>query len=161
MLVYDVRDVRSAEEYCREWPHGRKQLHLLLLSIYLKCEQPDQRDALQERAVELLNDRRSVFDFSEVYKVIPQDWPVALIEPFVYRSLGFQAHQYRTSRIVKGLWELEWARVRADRVGLTRRIVKVTSGTYCAFCFHPFSDSYCGVATNGEVYHTQCLSQIT
>ena len=161
VLVYDVHDVKSAEEYCREWPSGRKELHLLLLKIYLNCTQPDLRDTLLERAVEFLNDRSSVFNYSEVYKIIPQDWPIALIEPFVYRSLGCQAHHYRTSRIIKGLSELEWARMRADRVSFTKRLVKITSGTYCAFCFHPFSDSNCSVAISGEVYHTQCISQIT
>ncbi|KAL5267139.1 hypothetical protein ACHWQZ_G004241 [Mnemiopsis leidyi] len=161
VLVYEVHDVRSAEEYCREWPSGRKELHLLLLKIYLNCSDPALRDTLLERAVEFLNSRSSVFNYSEVYKIIPQDWPISLIEPFVYRSLGCQAHHYRTSRIVKGLSELEWARMRADRVGFTKRLVKITSGTYCAFCFHPFSDSNCSVATSGEVYHTQCISQIT
>ena len=161
VLVYDVHDPQSAEEYCREWPTGRKELHLLLLNIYLNCDKPDQQDTLLERAVEFLNDRLSVFNFSEVYKIIPRDWPISLIEPFVYRSLGYQAHHYRTSRIVKGLSELEWASVRAVKVGYTRRTVKITDGTYCAFCFHPFSDSNCSVSTNGEVYHTQCISQIT
>lgn len=161
VLVYDVHDLQSAEEYCREWPTGRKELHLLLLNIYLNCDKPDQQDTLLERAVEFLNDRLSVFNFSEVYKIIPRDWPISLIEPFVYRSLGCQAHHYRTSRIVKGLSELEWASVRAVKVGYTRRTVKITDGTYCAFCFHPFSDSNCSVATNGEVYHTHCISQIT
>ena len=160
MLVYEVKDVRSAEEYCREWPSGRADLHLLLLKLYLNCSTPEQ-DTLQERAVDFLNDKLSVFNYSDVYKVLPSHWPLSLIEPFVYRSLGGQAHQYRTSRIIKGLSELEWARARSDRVSLTRRVVKITTGTYCSFCFHPFTESNCSVATSGEVYHPQCITQIT
>ena len=116
-----------------------------------------------------------------------------------FRSLGNQAHRYRTSRIVKGLSELEWARVRfvpmipalltsfrycikvklliiftlfgnvgynnclcrSAKIGLTNKVVKVSTGTYCAFCFHPFSDSNCSVTKSGDVYHPSCVGNVT
>ena len=40
VLVHDVRDLEGAEEYCREWPTGRRELHLLLLKIYLVGGRP-------------------------------------------------------------------------------------------------------------------------
>ena len=159
VLVYDLNDLASAEEYCRQWPSGHKELHFLLLSTYLNCT-TDQRDILLARAVDLLNDAQSEFNYSDVYRVIPREWPLSMIESFVYRSVRDQANKYRMSRIKKGLFELQWARIKGDKSELTKRAVRLSEGTYCAFCYHTFSDPSCAVGPSGEVYHLHCYKQI-
>ena len=108
-----------------------------------------------------LNNRDSTFVYSEVYRIIPGDWPISLIEPFIYRSLSSVCHRYRTGRIEKGLRELEWCRARLERVELTRKVVKVTSGTYCSYCYKAFTEPSCCVSVGGEVVHVACLSNVS
>ena len=104
---------------------------------------------------------KSTFVYSEVYRIIPGDWPISLIEPFIYRSLSSVCHRYRSGRIEKGLRELEWCRARLERVELTRKVVKVTSGTYCSYCYKAFTEPSCCVSVGGEVVHVACLSNVS
>ena len=158
VLVYEIGDTAAAEEYCRSWPTGREELHLQLLKLYLDCTTDEK---LSARAIDFLNSRLSVFNYSDVYEVIPEHWPITMILPFIYRSVSSASSTCRRSRIMKGLSEIEWARAKEEHAKKTSRVITITSGTYCEYCYRPFTETVCSVNPKGNVYHPHCLKQIT
>lgn len=129
ILVHKLRDFPSAEAFCL-WASScrdsqyRQQLFHLLLGVYLDGNpsrkfQTVARDGsgdLEMAAVDLLNRHGEVFDAVRVLRMLPEDWSLQLLRPFLGRAVRASMHASRTSQIALGLAHSENLQLLHDRV---------------------------------------------
>lgn len=129
--MHQLRDFRSAEAYCtwasssRDFPHQQRLFHRLL-ELYLEgggsgggggaaAGSGDGSD-LKMAAVDLLNGHGEVFDAARVLRLLPEDWSLQLLRPFLGRAVRASMHACRTSHIALGLSHSEHLQLLHDRV---------------------------------------------
>lgn len=125
ILVHQLRDFRSAEAYCtwvsctRDFPQQQRLFHKLL-EVYLDggCATPAASGDgdLKMAAVDLLNRHGEVFDAVKVLRLLPEDWSLQLLRPFLGRAVRASMHGCRTSHIALGLSHSEHLQLLHDRV---------------------------------------------
>lgn len=110
ILVHHLKDFSAAESYCmwnsegREAPY-RKRLFQLLLSSYLSPSTP--ANTLTVAAVDLLNNHPTEFDAATVLHLLPQEWSVQLLCPFLAGAMREHVHSLRMSQVAVGLARAE------------------------------------------------------
>lgn len=123
ILVHKLRDFSSAEAFCL-WASScrdsgyRQRLFHMLLREYLDgppCGKGGSGD-LAMAAVDLLNRHGEVFDAVRVLRMLPDDWSMQLLRPFLGRALRASMHASRTSQITVGLAHSENLQLLHDRV---------------------------------------------
>lgn len=124
ILVHQLRDFRSAEAYCtwasssRDFPHQQRLFHKLL-EVYLDSgglAAASGDGDLKMAAVDLLNRHGEVFDGVRVLRLLPEDWSLQLLRPFLGRAVRASMHGCRTSHIALGLSHSEHLQLLHDRV---------------------------------------------
>lgn len=128
--MHKLRDFRSAEAYCtwasssRDFPHQQRLFHKLL-EVYLDggcAAAVGSGDGdLKMAAVDLLNQHGEVFDAVEVLQLLPEEWSLQLLRPFLGRAVRASMHACRTSHIALGLSHSEHLQLLHDRVRTTER----------------------------------------
>lgn len=123
ILVHQLRDFRSAEAYCswvsssRDFLYQQRLFHKLL-EVYLgggSAAASGDGD-LKMAAVDLLNRHGEVFDAVGVLRLLPEEWSLQLLRPFLGRAVRASMHACRTSHIALGLSHSEHLQLLHDRV---------------------------------------------
>lgn len=124
ILVHQLRDFRSAEAFCtwasssRDFTYQQRLFHKLL-EVYLDggCAAGGSGDGdLKMAAVDLLNGHGEVFDAVRVLRLLPEEWSMQLLRPFLGRAVRASMHACRTSQIALGLSHSEHLQLLHDRV---------------------------------------------
>lgn len=119
ILVHQLKDLAAAEEYC-SWASAShdqfycQNLFHQLLSVYLDPDVPG--GAQTVAAVDLLNRNADVFDAVRVLKLLPEEWSLPLIRPFLCRALRASVHARCTSQVAVGLARAQNLQLQHDRV---------------------------------------------
>lgn len=126
ILVHKLRDFRSAEAFCMWAASGRdpsyqERLFHQLLGVYLTGNETAEGGGgsgdLKMAAVDLLNRHGEVFDAVRVLQLLPEEWSLQLLRPFLARAVRASMHASRTSQIALGLSRSEHLQMLHDRVG--------------------------------------------
>lgn len=127
ILVHKLRDFPSAEAFV-VWassdrdPLYRQRLFHLLLGVYLH-DAPSGcggSSEMEMAAVDLLNRHGEVFDAVRVLRMLPENWSLQLLRPFLNRAVRASMHASRTSQIALGLARSENVQLLHDRVSDTK-----------------------------------------
>lgn len=123
ILVHQLKDSPAAEEYC-SWASVnqdqayRQNLFHQLLSVYLDPDVPGGPQTIA--AVDLLNRHANVFDAVRVLDLLPEEWSLPLLRPFLCGALRSSVHAGCTSRVAVGLARAENLQLKHDRVSFTK-----------------------------------------
>lgn len=119
ILVHQLKDSPAAEEYC-SWASGakdqayRQNLFHQLLSIYLDPDVPGGPQTVA--AVDLLNRHAEDFDAVRVLELLPEEWSLPLLRPFLCGAVRASVHARYTSQIAVRLARAENIQLKHDRV---------------------------------------------
>lgn len=127
ILVHKLRDFPAAEAFCTWAASGRdpayqERLFHQLLGVYLAGTETaggGTSGDLQMAAVDLLNRHGEVFDAVKVLQLLPEEWSLQLLRPFLARAVRASMHTSRTSQIALGLSRSENLQMLHDRVRTT------------------------------------------
>lgn len=125
ILVHKLKDFPSAEAFCMWAASGRdssyqERLFHQLLEVYLtgneKMGGGSGSGDLKMAAVDLLNRHGEVFDAVRVLQLLPEEWSLQLLRPFLARAVRASMHTSRTSQVALGLSRSENLQLLHDRV---------------------------------------------
>lgn len=127
ILVHKLRDFSSAEAFCTWAASGRdasyqERLFHQLLEVYLAGTETAEGSGggdLKMAAVDLLNRHGEVFNAVRVLELLPEEWSLQLLRPFLARAVRASMHASRTSQIALGLSRSEHLQMLHDRVSAT------------------------------------------
>lgn len=109
ILVDQLKDFAAAEEYCVLNSEGkeikyRNNLFFTLLRTYLNPNlDPVRKEEYLRPAMDLLNARAVDFDAVKVMEILPSNWSIAGLEPFLRGALRTSMHKYRMSKLEAAL----------------------------------------------------------
>lgn len=73
------------------------------------------RELCLNRTMHLLVTQGCYLDITEVLDLIPDDWPIQMLQDFLIRSLRRSLHAYKNSQIVVGISRGENLKVKSIR----------------------------------------------
>ncbi|GLH03240.1 Transforming growth factor-beta receptor-associated protein 1 [Gryllus bimaculatus] len=109
ILIGQLKDFSAAEKYCVTNSEGkdiryRNNLFFTLLTTYLNPKlDPEVREEYMRPAMDLLNARPVDFDAVKVMEILPSNWSIAGLEPFLRGALRASMHRYRMSKLEAAL----------------------------------------------------------
>ena len=90
-----------AEEYCREnynpVDDTRRDVYFALLKVYMEPDQP--YEPRMEAAMKVLSEHNARLDTSKVLGLLPKDWTVAQLKPFLLSSMRDVNSQKRNGQV--------------------------------------------------------------
>ncbi|XP_053563641.1 transforming growth factor-beta receptor-associated protein 1 [Bombina bombina] len=161
ILVHQLKDFAAAESYC-VWKSGgkdtiyRQRLFQLLLSAYLKPASPD--NALLVAAVDLLNNHPAEFDAASVLPLLPENWSVQLLSPFLAGTMREHVHAVRMSKVALGLARAENLIYKHEKVKMKEKPVILSEKKFCHICRNPFKEPTFVRHPSGHIVHTHCAT---
>lgn len=187
--MHQLKDSPAAEEYC-SWASAsqdqayRQILFHQLLSVYLDPDVPGGPQTVA--AVDLLNRHANVFDAVLVLKLLPEEWSLPLLRPFLCGALRASVHARCTSQVAVGLARAENLQLKHDRVSFAKFVVlfvllfpkdassfffRFTQLKYrggpilvsekkgCQLCHNTFSEPDCACLPGGTPVHIHCVAK--
>lgn len=144
ILVHQLKDFAAAESYCVWNSEGRdalyrKRLFQLLLSSYLSPSTPE--NTLTVAAVDLLNNHPTEFDAASVLHLLPEEWSVQLLSPFLAGAMRGHVHALRMSQMAVGL-------ARAENI-----IYKKEKVSEAFFFAYSDRKNICIFSTSSDIHH--------
>ncbi|KAM9320927.1 transforming growth factor-beta receptor-associated protein 1 [Gastrophryne carolinensis] len=161
ILVHQLKDFAAAESYCvwnsqgRDAPY-RKRLFELLLSAYLTPPTPENN--LTIAAVDLLNNHPTEFDATSVLRLLPENWSVQLLSPFLAGAMREHVHALRMSQMAVGLAKAENVIYKKEKLNMREKPVFLSDKKFCHVCRKSFQEPVFARQSNGHIVHTHCAS---
>ncbi|XP_063314706.1 transforming growth factor-beta receptor-associated protein 1 [Pelobates fuscus] len=161
ILVHRLKDFAAAESYCvwnsqgRDVPY-RQRLFQHLLTTYLNPPSPD--NALLVAAVDLLNNHPLEFDAARVLHLVPENWSVQLLSPFLAGAMREHIHALRTSQVALGLARAENIIYKQEKLSMMKNPVVLSEKKLCHVCRNPFQEPVFVKHPNGHIVHTHCAT---
>lgn len=167
ILVHQLRDFPSAEAFCMWAASGRdssyqERLFHQLLGVYLAGPETAEGDGsgdLKMAAVDLLNRHGEVFDAVRVLQLLPEEWSLQLLRPFLARALRASMHASRVSQIALGLSRSENLQLLHDRLKERKKPVFVSERKGCHLCHNTFSEPDVVCLPGAVPVHIHCVAQ--
>lgn len=161
ILVHHLKDFAAAENYCMWNSRGRdisyrKRLFQLLLSSYLTPSTSD--NSLTVAAVDLLNNHPTEFDASSVLRLLPENWSVQLLFPFLAGAMREHVHALRMSQVAIGLAKAENIIYKKEKLNMREKPVILSEKKFCHACRKPFHEPVFVRNPNGHIVHTHCAA---
>ncbi|CAB4026358.1 transforming growth factor-beta receptor-associated 1-like [Paramuricea clavata] len=165
IYVHELADFDGAVAYCEFYSKGhdrsyRRKLFYLLLSVYLQSGVKQTNDMVVA-AVSLLNSHIQDFDPVKVMEIIPEEWSVRLISPFLIGLSRDSLHTSRNTKLRKNLMRSENIKMKKGYISYTTKPVTITEETYCRVCRRPFNDSNIARYPNNIITHVHCARHKT
>ncbi|CAM0141457.1 hypothetical protein VKS41_003834 [Umbelopsis sp. WA50703] len=145
MTVEDIKD--------------RHDLCLLLLKMYLNISD---KDMSQYRSLHLLNTQGLYLDLEEVLYLLPDDWPLHVLERFLTQAFRKATEKRLQGKIALGL-------SRGENLVVAHRLFKlqddlgptiIASDSICSKCENYLGDSIAVKNMDGgDVFHLQCAKE--
>ncbi|XP_034048733.1 transforming growth factor-beta receptor-associated protein 1 homolog [Thalassophryne amazonica] len=171
ILVHKLKDFPCAEAYCI-WVSScrdsayRQQIFHLLLGVYLDRNPAETSHKvasggadLDMAAVDLLNHNGEVFDAVRVLRMLPENWSLQLVRPFLARAVRASMHACRTSQLAVGLARSENFQLLHDRLKERKKPIFVSEKKGCHLCHNTFSGPDVVCLPGGVPVHTHCAAQ--
>ncbi|CAF99758.1 unnamed protein product, partial [Tetraodon nigroviridis] len=168
ILVHKLRDFRSAEAFCTWAASGRdpsyqERLFHQLLGVYLTGNETAEGGGgsgdLKMAAVDLLNRHGEVFDAARVLQLLPEEWSLQLLRPFLARAVRASMHASRTSQIALGLSRSEHLQMLHDRLKERKKPIFVSEKKGCHLCHNTFSEPDVVCLPGAVPVHIGCVAR--
>nr|XP_013809558.1 PREDICTED: transforming growth factor-beta receptor-associated protein 1 isoform X2 [Apteryx mantelli mantelli] len=161
ILVHELKDFHAAEEYCiwnseNRGLQYRQRLFHMLLSVYLNTGTSD--CALVMAAVDLLNNHAAEFDAALVLQLVPDNWSVQLLCPFLAGAVRQSIHTTRMTQIALGLAQAENLIYKHEKVKQKGTPILLSDKKVCQVCQNPFCKPVFVKYPNGGMVHTHCAA---
>eukprot|EP01134_Creolimax_fragrantissima_P002522 CFRG2522T1 len=140
-----------------------KRLFLALLTIYLSPSKTTQ-DLYKKNALALLNQHGSMFTSTTVISILPVDWSIASLLPFLQSSVKRSQAQTRASKVQRGLTEtLHHSTTHQLKSQMQCTGVVVHKVATCYVCGTAFGGSgdVVWVPMRKKCVHVRCLPSIS
>ncbi|XP_046859685.1 transforming growth factor-beta receptor-associated protein 1-like isoform X2 [Xenia sp. Carnegie-2017] len=165
IYVHRLQDYEGAVTYCEFYSKNRetayrKRLFHQLLTVYLNTNSARSNDHVVA-AVRLLNSHIRDFEPIKVIEIIPDEWSVRLISPFLLGLSRESLHASRNSQVQKNLRRAENIKAKKGYIKCTRKPVTITDETYCRVCRRTFNDSNMARYPNNIITHVHCAKHKT
>ncbi|KAI8384808.1 uncharacterized protein BYT42DRAFT_603782 [Radiomyces spectabilis] len=145
----------SPEEY-----KERRQLLSLLLKTYLGIKEPS---LMVARTMHLLNTQGFYLEILEVLNLIPNEWPIDMLQNFLIRSLRRSFHAYREGQIILGLSRGENLMVGSELIEVYKDIGPVTVDLHdvCEQCQEYLGPGpFVRESRYGQLLHLDCAQKL-
>ncbi|KAM4045450.1 LOW QUALITY PROTEIN: transforming growth factor-beta receptor-associated protein 1 [Anomaloglossus baeobatrachus] len=131
---------------------------VLLLIAYLTQTTPD--NSLTVAAVDLLNNHPTEFDASSVLRLLPENWSVQLLSPFLAGAMREHVHALRMSQMAIGLARAENVIYKKEKLNMRQKPVILSEKKFCHVCRKPFQEPMFVRNANGHIVHTHCAASL-
>ncbi|XP_053311093.1 transforming growth factor-beta receptor-associated protein 1 [Spea bombifrons] len=161
ILVHHLKDFAAAESYCvwnsqgKDKPY-RQHLFQLLLSSYLSP--PSLDNSLLVAAVDLLNNHPTEFDAVNILRLLPENWSVQLLCPFLAGAMREHIHAIRMSQIAVGLARAENIIYKQQKLSMKEKPVVLSEKKFCHVCRNPFQEPVFVKTPDCHIMHTHCAT---
>ncbi|XP_078401715.1 transforming growth factor-beta receptor-associated protein 1 homolog isoform X1 [Cetorhinus maximus] len=163
ILVHKLKDFQAAEDYCLWNSHGkdpscRQRLFHMLLALYLHPGVTS--DALAMAGVDLLNNRAVEFDAIRVLQLVPENWSIQLLSPFLTRAMRGSFHSKCTAELSSGLARSENLNYKYAKVKSRGNIITLSDKKVCQVCRDFFTEPVFVRYPDGRLAHIQCATKL-
>ena len=97
------------------------------------------------------------FISSQALDLLPDNWSVKKLGPFLQRSIKRHSHYYRTTSIEQSLAKWENIRVKRQLIVEEHKRALITENVECQICKHTVGDSSFVRYPNSVLIHMQCM----
>ncbi|XP_007883285.2 transforming growth factor-beta receptor-associated protein 1 homolog [Callorhinchus milii] len=162
ILVHRLKDFQAAEDYCL-WnsdgkdPLCRQKLFHMLLALYL--DPAVTSDALVMAGVDLLNNHAVEFDAVRVLRLIPDNWSIQLLSPFLGQAMRKSFHSKCMAEVALGLARSENLIYRYTKVKSRGNAVALSGKKVCQVCRGMFTEPVFLRSPDGALLHTHCATK--
>ncbi|RXM99557.1 Transforming growth factor-beta receptor-associated protein 1 [Acipenser ruthenus] len=161
ILVHQLKDFQAAEDYCLWNSEGRdlsyrQRLFHMLLAVYM--DPAVANDTLVMAAVDLLNTNAEVFDAVRVLRLVPGNWSIQLLCPFLRGAMRENMHSKRMSQVALGLAKSENAIYKHEKLKY-KGLINLSEKKGCQLCHNTFSEPECVCYPNGILVHIHCAAK--
>ncbi|KAK1167685.1 hypothetical protein AOXY_G10434 [Acipenser oxyrinchus oxyrinchus] len=158
ILVHQLKDFQAAEDYCSWNSEGRdlsyrQKLFHMLLAVYM--DPTVANDTLVMAAVDLLNNHAEVFDAVQVLRLVPGNWSIQLLCPFLRGAMRENMHSKQMSQVALGLAKSENAIYKHEKLKY-KGLINLSEKKGCQLCHNTFSEPECVCYPNGILVHIHC-----
>ncbi|XP_041114796.1 transforming growth factor-beta receptor-associated protein 1-like [Polyodon spathula] len=161
ILVHQLKDFQAAEDYCSWNSEGRdlsyrQRLFHMLLALYM--DPAAANDTLEMAAVDLLNNHAEVFDAVRVLRLVPGNWSIQLLCPFLRGAMRESMHSKRMSQVALGLAKSENAIYKHEKLKY-KGLINLSEKKGCQLCHNTFSEPEFVCYPNGILVHIHCAAK--
>ncbi|KAK6486747.1 transforming growth factor-beta receptor-associated protein 1-like [Huso huso] len=161
ILVHQLKDFQAAEDYCLWNSEGRdlsyrQRLFHMLLAVYM--DPAVDNDTLVMAAVDLLNNHAEVFDAVRVLRLVPGNWSIQLLCPFLRGAMRESMHSKRMSQVALGLAKSENAIYKHEKLKY-KGLINLSEKKGCQLCHNTFSEPEFVCYPNGILVHIHCAAK--
>ncbi|KAI9472064.1 MAG: CNH domain-containing protein [Benjaminiella poitrasii] len=176
ILIHDLHDFVGAETYCvtngkspmlnegmfeedylsSAQLNERRTLFTMLFKSYIAIKDSDLMIA---KSMHLLNTQGFYLDTLKVLEMIPENWPIDMLQDFLIRSLRRSLDDYNESQIELALSRGENLEVNSEMIVLQKDIgpVVVEHETTCIKCHRDIGESlFVRESECGQLLHLHC-----
>ncbi|XP_069747219.1 transforming growth factor-beta receptor-associated protein 1 homolog isoform X2 [Narcine bancroftii] len=159
ILVHKLKDFQAAEDYCfwnskGKSPSCRQRLFHMLLRLYLRTD--DTTDDLVMASVDLLNNHAVQFDVIQVLQLIPEEWSLQLVSPFLTKAMRGSFHAKCTTELASNLARSENLIFKYSKVKSRGKSIKLSEKKVCRVCCSFFTEPVFVRYPDGSLVHTHC-----
>ncbi|MBN3281869.1 TGFA1 protein, partial [Polyodon spathula] len=161
ILVHQLKDFQAAEDYCSWNSEGRdlsyrQELFHMLLAAYM--DPAVTNDTLVMAAVDLLNSHAEVFDAVRVLRLVPGNWSIQLLCPFLRGAMRENMHSKRMSQVALGLAKSENAIYKHEKLKY-KGLINLSEKKGCQLCHNTFSAPEFVCYPSGVLVHIHCAAK--
>ncbi|CAO3664445.1 unnamed protein product [Umbelopsis vinacea] len=152
----EEKELPRLPQMTAEETQERRDLCLLLLKMYLNISDKEVR---QYRSIHLLNTQGIYLDLTEVLDLLPEEWPLQIVESYFTRAFRKATDELLQAKIVLGL-------CRGQNVMVSHRLFKlqeekgptvIASDSTCRKCNNYLGDSLVVQKMDGgDLFHLHC-----
>ncbi|XP_072119317.1 transforming growth factor-beta receptor-associated protein 1 homolog [Mobula birostris] len=162
ILVHKLKDFQAAEDYCLwnsngEDPLRRQKLFHMLLTLYLHPD--DTSDELVMAGVDLLNKHAIHFDAIRVLQLIPEEWSLQLLSPFLTKAMRRSFHSKCTAELSSNLAKSENLIFKHTKVKSRGNSIKLSDKKICQVCCSFFTEPMFVRYPDGSLVHIHCATK--
>ncbi|KAF7725930.1 transforming growth factor, beta receptor associated protein 1 [Apophysomyces ossiformis] len=150
----------SVEGFGPEQLNERRRLFSMLLKTYLAISESQ---LMVKRTMHLLDTQGIYLDALEVLELIPENWPIEMLQHFLIGALRRSLHEYQESQVVLGMSRGENVMVGSELIEVYQDIgaIYVDSQSICPRCQQYLGDSMFVRDQDGRLFHLHCAKALS
>ncbi|CAF4014251.1 unnamed protein product [Rotaria magnacalcarata] len=160
VLVDELEDFDYAANYCMALSqdksiNDRKIVAHVLFDVFLASLDKHPKE-ITEALLCLLGNNKVEFNFIEVLKRLPSNWPISSLQTILSRAMRTCAYDERAAKLELSLNRLQNEKLNIKLAKLKRSNVTVHEYRRCKQCLKQFYETSCVIYQDGSQVHVHC-----
>ncbi|CAF3329167.1 unnamed protein product [Rotaria socialis] len=160
VLVDELEDFEYAANYCMALSHDksiddRKIVAHVLFDVFLASLDKHPKE-ITEALLCLLGNNKVEFNFIEILKRLPSNWPISSLQTILSRAMRTCAYEERAAKLELSLNRLQNEKLNTKLAKLKRANVTVHEYRRCKQCLKQFYETSCVIYQDGSQVHVHC-----